>query len=214
MHKVLKLYLLENGDLIEHQINKKIADIFTGDKIIEIQSRNFDKLKPKLDIFLNLYPVTIVYPVIKTKTITTISEETGEIIKVRKSPSRNSVYNIFDEFYKIKPYILNENLNFHIIEITANETRLDLINKKWRKSYSKIDIIPNELLFETQLNSLADINNLIPNNLPCNFTSKDLSSNLKIKIQTARNMLNVLVDLNLLKRTGKIKNSYTYSLII
>ncbi len=211
VHSVLKEYLYEDGFLFEHTIHKKIADIFTGDKIIEIQTRNFNQLKQKLDVFLKLYPVTIVYPIIKKKTIVTISQETGEILREKTSPKKDNIYNIFNEFYKIKPYLNNENLNFHIIEITAKEYRLDLIEKKWRKTHQKLDIIPDELLNESFINSLNDIKKLIPDNLKENFTSKDLSKILNIKMQTAQNMLNVLFDLNLINRTGKIKNSFTYS---
>ncbi len=40
-----------------------IADIFTGEEIIEIQTGNFNKMRDKLNTFLPQYPVTIVYPV-------------------------------------------------------------------------------------------------------------------------------------------------------
>ncbi len=151
------------------------------------------------------------HPIISSKNIITISEETGEIIREKKSPKKNNIYEIFNEFYKIKPLLLNKNLSFHIIEITANEYRLDLKIKKWRKTHTKLDIIPDNILNETVINSLDDIKNLLPKNIPDNFTSNDLSKFLKIKLKTAQNMLNVLYYLEIISRTGKIKNSYIYT---
>ncbi len=212
VHSVLKEYLFLPNYYLEYKLDKKIADIFTGKKIIEIQSKNFDKLKSKLDLFLISYPVLVVYPVITLKNIITISEETGEILREKKSPKKGSIYDIFNEFYKIKPLLLNKNLSFHIIEITANEYRLDLMKKKFRKTHKKLDIIPNELINETYISSLDDIKKLLPNDLIDNFTSKELSKSLKINLKTAQNMLNVLFYLEIVSRTGKIKNSYTYTI--
>ena len=40
-----------------------VADIFAQGEIIEIQTRQFNRMRDKLTAFLPLYPVTIVYPI-------------------------------------------------------------------------------------------------------------------------------------------------------
>ena len=63
-----------------------VADIYTGEEILEIQTRSFDRLREKLDRFLPLCPVTIVYPIPHEKRLIWIDEETGELSSPRKSP--------------------------------------------------------------------------------------------------------------------------------
>ncbi len=63
VHAVMKNYYAPDTDMHEIPIENFVADIFTGQEIIEIQTRAFYKMRRKLDAFLPLYPVTIVYPI-------------------------------------------------------------------------------------------------------------------------------------------------------
>lgn len=63
VHSVLKSYY--SPDTLNHEvkIGGFVADIYTGNEILEIQTRNFDKLRRKLTAYLEISPVTIVsYP--------------------------------------------------------------------------------------------------------------------------------------------------------
>ena len=68
---------------------------------------NAPKLRRKLDTFLKYYPVTIVYPIVHTKYLYWIDEETGEISSKRKSPKTGTIYDAVPELYKIKMYLNN-----------------------------------------------------------------------------------------------------------
>ena len=63
VHAVMKNYYAPDTDMHEIPIENFVADIYTGQEIIEIQTRAFHKMRRKLDAFLPLYPVTIVYPI-------------------------------------------------------------------------------------------------------------------------------------------------------
>ena len=58
-------------------------------EIIEIQTRQFNRMRGKLQAFLPLYPVTIVYPIPYEKWLIWIDEDSGELSKKRKSPKRD-----------------------------------------------------------------------------------------------------------------------------
>lgn len=90
VHAILKNYYEPDEDRQEIPIENYVADIFAGGEIIEIQTRQFDKLRGKLSAFLPLYPVTIVYPIPREKWIIWIDEETGELSGKRKSPLKGS----------------------------------------------------------------------------------------------------------------------------
>ena len=56
VHAVMKNYYAPDTDMHEIPIENFVADIFTGQEIIEIQTRAFNKMRLKLDAFLPLYP--------------------------------------------------------------------------------------------------------------------------------------------------------------
>lgn len=85
LHLVLKKYFCNDEVKHEVKLGPYFLDIF-NDKIIEIQTRSMNKLRNKLDYFLDDYKVTIVYPIAHTKWMQWIDEATGEDTKQRKSP--------------------------------------------------------------------------------------------------------------------------------
>lgn len=87
VHAVLKNYYAPDTDMHEIPIENYVADIYTGSEIIEIQTGLFNAMRKKLDTFLPLYPVTIVYPIPHIKWLSWIDEETGETSPKRKSPN-------------------------------------------------------------------------------------------------------------------------------
>ena len=96
VHAVLKNYYAPDETQHEIPVEGCVADIFNGKEIIEIQTRSFDRMRPKLERFLPLYPVTIVYPIPYCKHVFWIDEETGEISGGRKSPLKGSPYLAFN----------------------------------------------------------------------------------------------------------------------
>ena len=80
VHAVLKNYYAPDTDMHEIPIENFVADIFTGTEIIEIQTRSFQVMRRKLDAFLKIYPVTIVYPIPHVKWLSWIDEVTEAIV--------------------------------------------------------------------------------------------------------------------------------------
>ena len=69
LHHLLKFYFEPDADRHEVGVGRYFADILNEDGIIEIQTRALYRLSPKLDAFLPLYPVTVVYPVAAVKQV-------------------------------------------------------------------------------------------------------------------------------------------------
>ena len=66
LHAVLKNFYEPDISCQEIKIGRFVADILHENQIIEIQTRSFNSMRKKLDNFLGLYPVTIVYPIVYT----------------------------------------------------------------------------------------------------------------------------------------------------
>ena len=124
VHAVLKNYYAPDETQHEIPVEGCVADIFNGKEIIEIQTRSFDRMRPKLERFLPLYPVTIVYPIPYCKHVFWIDEETGEISGGRKSPLKGSPYLAFKELYRIKAYLQDPNLTIRLTFLNMEEYKL------------------------------------------------------------------------------------------
>ena len=66
LHAVIKNYLEPREELQEVRVNGYVADICRENQIWEVQTRNFNTLRRKLEAFLPEYKVTVVYPIAAT----------------------------------------------------------------------------------------------------------------------------------------------------
>jgi len=212
MHAVLKNFYGPDTSCQEIKVGRFVADILQEGKIIEIQTRSFNNMRKKLDSFLMIYPVTIVYPIIYTKWLYWIDETTGEVSSRRKSPKHGSFYDSFYELYKIKPYLTNPNLHICLTLIDAEEYRvLNGWGKDKKKGATKFDRIPVALVDELYIDSLDAYLQLIPDSLPAQFGTKDYARHAHINIKYAQLAINIFKYIGIIKQVGKDGRSLLYS---
>lgn len=211
VHAVMKLYYEPNEDYHEVPIEGYIADIYTGERIIEIQNGNFNKLRPKLEVFLPLYPVTVVLPIPHYKWVIWMDEETGELSKKHRSPVIGSVYHAFPELYRIKQYLDHPNLSFAFPLIDIDEYRLlNGWSKNRKRGSSRYDRMPLALFDEVLIEQKEDFIRLIPYELEGDFTVKEFAKASGIHRDLASTTVSLLTHMNLLVRAGKRGREYLY----
>lgn len=211
LHAILKDYYAPDKSMQEISVDGYVADIYTGQEIIEIQTANFNKMRAKLNCFLPNYPVTVVYPIARIKYLSWIDEVTGECSKPRKSPARGSVYRAFVELYKIKSILSQENLCLCFPMLEVEEYRLlNGWSQDKKKGSCRYDRIPRALLDEIRLEKPEDYLRLIPENLPEPFTALEFGKAVGEKKQIAGIVLHVLNYLNVLERCENRGRFYTY----
>lgn len=215
VHAVVKHYYEPDEDKQEIPIEGLYADIFTGNEIIEIQTRSFDQVRKKLDRFLPEYPVTVVLPIPDTKWLIWIDEETGELTNPRKSPKKGSEYAAFKELYKIKPYLKKEGLTIVLLFLDMEEYRLlNGWSKDKKKGSSRYDGIPLRITREVRFERPSDYQVLIPDSLEGEFTCAEFAKAVKINNRQANLVLNILFYLDVVKRTGKRGRAFVYEKVI
>lgn len=211
VHAILKNYYEPDENNHEVALDGYVADIYNQNGVVEIQTRSFNKMREKLSVFLNLYPVTIVYPIPYTKWIYWIDETTGESSKKRKSPKTGSEYEAFYELYKIKAYLNNPNLRIRLVLIDIEEYKLlngwSYDKKRGARRY---DRIPISIRKEVIISQPEDYIQFIPYDLQDGFTSKEFAKTAHIPLKTAGLVLNILNYVGAVKRVGKKGNSYIY----
>ena len=211
VHAILKNYYEPDEDRHEIPIQNYVADIYAEGEIIEIQTRQFDKMRGKLGAFLPLYPVTIVYPIPHEKWIIWIDEESGTLSKRRKSPLKGNPYVIFPELYKIKMFLKDPNLRFRLVFLDMEEYKLlNGWSKDRKRGASRYDRIPTEFVQELEIDCPEDFMQFVPLELEGAFTSAEFAKAAGIAVPLARIVLNILHYMGTVKRIGKKGRQYLY----
>ena len=214
VHAILKNYYEPDEDHQEIPIENYVADIYRDGEIIEIQTRQFNRMRDKLNTFQSLYPVTIIYPIPRQKWLIWIDEESGELSQKRKSPSRGTPYIAFEELYKIKMYLKDPNLRIKLVMMDIEEYKmLNGWSKDKKKGSTRYDRIPLEIVEEIDIKCREDYMQLVPYELPAEFTSKEFASSAHINISLAQTALNILYHVGILTRIGKRGNQYLYTVL-
>lgn len=211
LHSVIKNYIEPDIKKQEIKLGRYYVDILNETGIVEVQTQNFNLLRKKLDAFLPDHTVTVAYPMIATKWLYWIDEETGEVSKKRKSPMRGSYYRCFYELYKIKPYLTDSNLKFRLMLINMEEYRLlNGWSQDKKRGSTRHDRVPTEIVEEQMIETLADYQNLIPPTLGETFTSKDFAREAKTSLKVTQCGMNVLHYVGAIERIGKEGRAYLY----
>lgn len=214
VHAILKNYYEPDEDKQEIPIENYIADIYADGRIIEIQTRQMNKLRGKLDAFLPQYPVTVVYPIPREKWLIWIDEESGELSNKRKSPVKGNPYLAFSELYKIKMFLKNPNLRLRLVLMDVEEYRLlNGWSKDKKKGSSRFDRIPVTLAEEVEINCLKDYMQFVPYELEGSFTSKEFAKAAHIPVPLAQTVLNILYHVGTVTRVGKEGSQYLYHVL-
>lgn len=208
LHQTIKYYLSLNESEHEIKVDKKIVDIYKDNQIFEIQTQGFDKMRDKLEVLLPNHSLTIVFPIAYTKSLYLINEY-GEVESIRKSPKKQTPFEIFTELYKIKNYLKSPNLHFKIIMFNSDEFR-DIVPKKHirSKGYKRNDQYVKEIVKEYDIYNSNDFNILLDEiNLPDEFTTADIKKQTKVSLKTSVLVLNILLYLDVVTKIGN-KNRY------
>lgn len=196
LHAIVKHYLEADPSRHEQKLGSFVVDIFDGERIYEIQTRQFGKLSAKLRTFLPDYPITVVYPMPARKWLLWIDPDSGELSRPRLSPKRGRTCEIFRELYRIKPFLSHPNLSVLILQMDLEEYRLLNGWSDDRKRGSRRENrLPLSLEKELLVGGPREYGQLLPDSLPSVFTSADLARCAQISSRLAQVALNVLISL-------------------
>lgn len=213
LHKIMKYYIDGNNEHHEIKVGRMYADVKVDNHIYEIQTQNFNMLRRKLDIFLQDYQVTIVYPTSRFKMLYTI-DENGELLKTTKSTKKGTPFSVLPELYKIKTYLDHPNLDIKVIYLDIDEYRTETPKKHYRsKGYERYKQVPLTLVKEIDLKTKKDYLTLLDEyNINHTFTINDFSKATKLSYNKSSSALQVLKFLNVIELAGKIgrKNLWKY----
>lgn len=202
LHREIKNRICPDPACHEFPLGRFVADIFREGRITEIQTGSFFLLRSKLDRLLPDYPVTVVYPAVRKKTIRTV-DELGILSSPRKSPKTGSPLRIGRELPSLLAFIGNPRLDFLIYYTDVTEYRTRTPEGSRGKGWERIDRFPFGEPRLIPLSSPDDFLSLLPESLPDSFTASDLAKSARIGIADARGFLSACRKIGCLETCGK-----------
>lgn len=211
LHATLKRYIDEDPLHHEQKVGGFFADVRNEEGIFEIQTRGFDRLRRKLEVFLPECPVTVVYPIAHIRRLSYINPEDGTLSGKRKSPKVGRLTDVIPELYKIRPYITYPNFRLRLILLDCDEYKTRGTGRGRRNGSTHFERIPYDIVEDTLLASPEDFRCFVSDTLPQGFTSAQFAVSLKIHRPGASTLLLLLTELGVVTRCGKKGNSILYS---
>ncbi|MCL6590965.1 MAG: hypothetical protein K6U80_13555 [Firmicutes bacterium] len=216
LHAALKEWYAGPGDQFEQKVDGVIVDLVKTDPatgallLVEVQTRNFAAISPKLRKMSAHHPVRLVYPIPREKWIIRITAD-GELKSRRKSPKRGSPCEVFNELVRI-PGLINEgNFSLEIILIKVEEIWREDGKGSWRRRGTSI--IDRKLagVFERLVfTRKEDFRIFLPECLPRPFSNKTLAQYLGSSLNIARKTTYCLKKMGVLKEVGKYGNELLF----
>lgn len=213
VHAVIKRYMEPDEDYHEIPVDGFVADIYQDGRIIEIQTGNFNRLRKKLESFLENYDVTVVYPIPRIKYLKWLDPETGELSGGRKSPKTGTPYMAFKELYRIRNFLQQKNLHFCILMIDMEEIRLlNGWSRDRKKGSERFDRYPLALVEQISIEQREDFFQMIPAELNEIFSVVEYAKAAGISKGIAGLAVLLLKELGLLEMVGKKGKAYLYKI--
>jgi len=213
LHEQLK-WLYSQGGLYptEVRINNSFADVQREQLIIEIQTRGFFSLKPKLSSLLGSYPVLVVTTIPIVKTIRKFDSTGSHQLSLRKSPKKASLYEIFNELVHLVPFAKHPRFYLEVLLTAEEEQRRENAPLPWRRTHQlRIqDRILNGIIRRESFYCSQDYLRLLPADLPDTFNTKTLACYLSIPQYLAQKITYFLRQLCLIEQVGRHKDGIDY----
>lgn len=210
LHAVIKHFLDPDESHHEQKIGRSVCDVFDGERIFEIQTRQLFKLNSKLTHFLPEYNVTVVFPISAEKHVYWLDKQTGELSGGRKSTRTGRKTDVLPELYGLREHLKNPNLEVLLLLFKMDEYRnLNGWGRGGKRGSSRYDRIPRELTDEHLLFDIDSYLELLPPELPTSFAAKEFAKLTKMSQNAAYQALLVLETVGVVKveRNGRT-NTY------
>lgn len=192
LHKQLKQYIAAPGDRFEVPVEGKVVDLLRADgEIVEVQTGHLSQLKAKaLYLAQKGCRVRIVYPVSALRHLRRLDPKTGELLSMRKSPKKESEYDLFGELVHAPELIAARGVTVEALVITSVETKTrDGSGSWWRRGDRTVDKELVEVLSSRSFCGRDEWLALIPKQLAPPWDSQTLGAALGIESEKARKIL-------------------------
>lgn len=213
LHATLKFFL--DPDERHHEVRLPegpVADIFDGERVIEIQTGNFSALRPKLIRLLERYPTTVVCPIVRHKTVCWVDPGTGERTAPRRSPKTGAFWDMAPQLIYILEQLFHPRLTLQIQLIDVDEYRLlDGWGNGGKRGAHRMERIPTALGPMAEIKLPDDLRIFLPDDLPRPFTAAQYGRRVKMNGRKLSAAIRLLQHAGVIVRAGSDGKRYLYT---
>jgi hypothetical protein len=214
LHASLKQWYAQPGDRFEVPLGGYFIDIVREEQLIEIQTRNFSAIGPKLRRLLPRHRVHLVFPVAQEKWVVQVSPCGKHQLSRRKSPRRESLLDLFDELVRIPDLMGHPHFSLEVLLIGEEEVRCrDGKGSRRRKGISLQDRRLLDVRQSVRYSRQEDFLAVLPGGLPAPFSNKELAVGLGVAVHRAQKVSYCLRKMGVLETGGKHRNELLFSLV-
>lgn len=212
LHKGLKEWAAGPGAAFEVPLEGYIIDAVVGGVLIEVQTRNFGKMRAKLQKLVESYPVRLVHPISHEKWILRVNPE-GERLSRRKSPKRGRIEGVFEELVTFPQLMAERNFSLEVVMVQEEEVRV--VDGKKHGRRRRRDFTRGERRLVSVLESKRfavprDMAGLIPESVEEPFTTSDIAKGCKLPRFMAQKMAYCLREMGAIVSLERKKSGIQY----
>lgn len=214
LHRELKLTYAGRKAQFEVPLGDYRVDAIVCGRLIEIQHGPLGAIRDKIRALLAAdYRVTIVKPIVATKTLVKQTARGGEVVQRRLSPKRGRLLDLFDELVHFTNVFPHRRLTIEVLLVEIEELRYPGHGRRrrWRENDHEVeDQRLVNVLEKHRLTTVADLAALVRCPLPDPFHSGDLADALKVRRWVAQRITYCFREMGALEQVGKKGNAFLY----
>lgn len=205
IHRIIKEFVSSDESSFEVKLGGSVADVFSGGIITEVQTGGFYPLKKKIAAYIENtnHQIKIIHPAIVKKTIVRVDPLTGEILRKKVSPKKESALKILPELLYLSEHFGSDRLSFEVYGIEAEEHRYsDEIHRRRKAGKYDSELFPIALESITEIATRADVRALLPSELLSlpSFSAADFTRLTGFRGRRAYLALTLLTNLEIIKK--------------
>lgn len=203
LHRILKRAVCQRESCFEVKVGRYTADILEDGRIYEIQCAGLYPLKEKIAYYLEKtdYSVCVVHPLIAKRTLIRAERESGEVLRVRRSPKKESVESVLPMLFHLASAFENDRFSLALPIIEVEEYRYSEAVRGRKSGKYDAESFPQRLIELKELSKPSDFSQFIPRELEGrDFTPAEYAPYSSLKGRDVYSALKFLAEIGLLHR--------------
>ena len=218
IHRQLKSLYVSDSDRHEVTVDGYRIDAVDGERLIEIQYGSLGAIRNKIRRLLGSHDVLVVKPLAERKQLLKRAVPDGPVISTRKSPKKQTLWNLFDDLVYFVDVFPHPRLELEILMTLQHEYRLPAVKKRRVcRGYIVEDRLLSEVTGRSMLRTVEDLLAMLPDSIRRQgrvepFSTAMLATAAGISRPLARKVTYCLRRLGVAQVVGKDGNAMLYEL--
>jgi hypothetical protein len=185
----------------------RIDAVAADGALIEVQSGPLGPLRQKLGRLLPTHRVRVIKPVVLRRRLIRRTRRHGADLSARFSPRRGALVDVFDDLVGLARFLPHPNLDLDLLAVEIDEIRMT--RRRW-PGYRVLDRRLAAVVATVPVRHGHDLWALLPEAVPCPFTTRDLAALLGRPLDFAQRVAYCLRWAEAVTVAGKLGNSRLY----